>query len=973
MVDVREPKVAEDALQQQPIQTPRQLPFVEALNSMAQISLANDDAQAILQDITDVAGKTLAVDHCLIYDIDFEQHRAIGLSEWRNPGCPNLRPTKAVYNLDLFISAYSHLQTSQGWLESHSDSINPCFLNDGSAALLHEEMHVQSLLWHPFYFHCEGYYLLLFNQVSHRRKWQQDELTFINAVASQVSIALQKIRLVRECQQAEEVLSRANQELELRIEQRTVELRNTVERLQTEIAISEASRRASQQSEQVLQSSEQRFRAVFEKTAIGMGLVDLTGELIASNPALHQIIGYTPEELRTMTLADYTHPDDVAADLGLYQELLAGKCDYYQLEKRFIKKNGELFWGRLTVSAIRGADGEIEFTFGTVEDINERKQAEKALQESEEQFRLIAEAIPLPVLITRVCDGKILYSNASLASTFGLSSTEFLDRTLTDFYYDPVADRPALLDTLQRDGYINHYELCVKKADGTPFWVLLSARFLKVNNESAMLTAFYDLTQRKQAEEALRESEARFRSFVENANDIIYSATPDGIFDYISPNWTDILGHDVSEVEGKPFSAFVHPEDVPVCVTRFNKLIQTGRKQAGIQYRVKHQDGSWRWHISNVSVTKDDEGKIVHIIGIARDISKYKQAEQAIRQSEARFRAQAQELEKTLQELRRTQSQLIQTEKMSSLGQLVAGVAHEINNPVTFIYGNLTPANEYIEDLLNLLRLYQQLYPQPRPEIKAEMEAIDLEFLVEDLPKIIRSMKMGANRIREIVLSLRNFSRLDEAEIKAVDIHEGLNNTLLILQSRLKATPERPEIQVIQEYGSLPKVECYAGQINQVFMNILNNAIDALEVETENSSIHHSQFTIHNIPPQRPIPTIRIRTEVGKTSAGDLSQVEQDWVTIRIADNGQGMKQAVMERLFDPFFTTKPVGQGTGLGLSISYQIVVKKHGGRLSCESALGQGSEFFIEIPIYPNRREDPSCSAAKLGEERQVNGGT
>jgi signal transduction histidine kinase len=156
-------------------------------------------------------------------------------------------------------------------------------------------------------------------------------------------------------------------------------------------------------------------------------------------------------------------------------------------------------------------------------------------------------------------------------------------------------------------------------------------------------------------------------------------------------------------------------------------------------------------------------------------------------------------------------------------------------------------------------------------------------------------------------------------------------------------------------------------------MNILNNAIDALEVETENSSIHNSQFTIHNILPQRPIPTIRIRTEVGKTSAGELSQVKQDWVTIRIADNGQGMKQTVKERLFDPFFTTKPVGQGTGLGLSISYQIVVEKHGGRLSCESALGQGSEFFIEIPIYPNLREDPSCSAAKLGEERQVNGGT
>ncbi|HAA33260.1 MAG TPA: hypothetical protein DCE56_42995, partial [Cyanobacteria bacterium UBA8553] len=281
-----------------------------------------------------------------------------------------------------------------------------------------------------------------------------------------------------------------------------------------------------------------------------------------------------------------------------------------------------------------------------------------------------------------------------------------------------------------------------------------------------------------------------------------------------------------------------------------------------------------------------------------------------------------------------------------------AGVAHEINNPVTFIYGNLTPASQYIEGLLYLLTLYQQHYPQPAAEIQAEREAIDIDFLVEDLPKILSSMKMGANRIREIVLSLRNFSRLDEAEIKPVDIHEGLDNTLLILQSRFKGKPGQPEIQLIKEYGPLPKVECYAGQINQVFMNILSNAIDALE-EAKGERRRARGENSSSLPiPSCPLPWIRIRTEVGKISSSGLPSGNQDWVTIRIADNGPGMPQTVKERLFDPFFTTKPVGQGTGLGLSISYQIVVEKHGGRLWCESAPGQGTEFFIEIPIFGHR---------------------
>ncbi|AFZ22836.1 PAS domain S-box [Cylindrospermum stagnale PCC 7417] len=293
----------------------------------------------------------------------------------------------------------------------------------------------------------------------------------------------------------------------------------------------------------------------------------------------------------------------------------------------------------------------------------------------------------------------------------------------------------------------------------------------------------------------------------------------------------------------------------------------------------------------------------------------------------------AQQLEVALVELSSTQAQLIQTEKMSSLGHLVAGVAHEINNPVNFIYGNISHASEYISDLLHLIELYQQHYVAV-PEIQQEIEAIDLDFLSEDLPKILDSMNMGAERIRQIVLSLRNFSRLDEAGMKPVDIHEGIDNTLLLLQNRLKAKLGCPEIKVSKEYGNLPEVNCYAAQLNQVFMNLLVNAIDALEESSVKGEMTEK-------------PKIRIRTLIQKGDCAERS-AGGDRLIISIADNGPGMSAEVKNRLFDPFFTTKPVGKGTGIGLSISYQIVVEKHLGKLECISAPGEGAQFVVTIPL-------------------------
>ncbi|MGB3557327.1 MAG: ATP-binding protein [Geitlerinemataceae cyanobacterium] len=324
------------------------------------------------------------------------------------------------------------------------------------------------------------------------------------------------------------------------------------------------------------------------------------------------------------------------------------------------------------------------------------------------------------------------------------------------------------------------------------------------------------------------------------------------------------------------------------------------------------------WQSSEIDLLEQLANQAAIAIGQAE---LYEQSQQATSVA----KSQAERAQVALQELKQTQSKLIQSEKMSSLGQLVAGVAHEINNPVNFIYGNIRHTTEYVQDLMTLLEGYRKYYPQPEEEIEEMAEDIDLDFLLEDLPKMLDSMKLGADRIRHIVLSLRNFSRLDQAEMKPVDIHEGIDGTLLILQYRLKPKAERGEIKVIKDYGSLPPVECYAGQLNQVFMNLISNSIDALEEQITKGSC------------DRPIVEICTR------------MTSEERVQISISDNGSGMPSHIVDRIFEPFFTTKLAGVGTGLGLSISQQIVVEKHRGKFECISEVDRGTRFIIEIPRY------------------------
>lgn len=332
-------------------------------------------------------------------------------------------------------------------------------------------------------------------------------------------------------------------------------------------------------------------------------------------------------------------------------------------------------------------------------------------------------------------------------------------------------------------------------------------------------------------------------------------------------------------------------------------------------------------HHREVRPWSDSEVVLLEAVGTQLAIA----IDQAERYAESQETSQF--LQQTLKSLKQTQSQMVQNEKMSSLGQLVAGIAHEINNPINFIHGNIIPASEGVQYLLSLIALYQQEYPDPTSPIVEKIEEIDLEFLNQDLPKLLTSLRVGTERIREIIKSLRLFSRLDECEVKPVSIHDGLESTLMILQHRLKATSERAEIKIVKDFAEMPLVDCFAGQLNQVFMNVLVNAIDVLE-ERDSSQERLRTATEQKQPPS----TIYITTAL----------IENQQVEIKIKDSGPGMPESIRQQIFDPFFTTKAIGQGTGLGLAISYQIVTEKHGGQLLCHSSPGQGTEFCVQIPI-------------------------
>jgi two-component system, NtrC family, sensor kinase len=663
-----------------------------------------------------------------------------------------------------------------------------------------------------------------------------------------------------------------------------------------------------------------------------------------------------PNEIQAdaKVLLDRIHPE---SRVEFHESIVrsANTLHVWQWEGRFILPSGRIKLIRWRAVPER-IDGNYILWDGVMMDITARISAEGVLQQAWEEVELYVqeqtsqlkqtiEQLQLTQFLIDCAPDAVFwmdfeasfsYVNRAACKLLGYSQEELLSMSLCEI--DPGFPKETWLQNWENLKSVGHSsvqsEYC--KKNGEFFPVEVSLIYLQFQTREYGCAFVRDISDRKASEQVMRESEAKFRSMVENANDIIYLLTPEGLFSYVSPNSTEILGYDPDLIQGQTFTFLVHPADVNVYQNAIEQLVETGQKQVGLEYRIQHQDGNWRWLSSNLSPVQASNGRVLSIVGIAHDVTDRVLAETALQKSEAQLRQQAKDLEKALQDLRQAQARLLQSEKMSSLGQMVAGIAHEINNPVSFIHGNLMHAKNYIQDLLTLIKLYQHSFQSLPLEIEDYLEEIDLEFLQEDLPNLLKSMEVGTTRIRDIVRSLRNFSRLDEAERKAVDLHSGIDSTLMILNTRLKATHKRGDIQIMKEYGDLPLVECFPGQLNQVFMNILVNAIDAIE-----ESCLQSKNSLPNYQGK-----IDIRTELIKRA--DAQTVDR--VVIRIADNGPGMSEEVQQKLFNPFFTTKDVGQGTGMGLSISYQIVTERHGGQLRCHSELGEGAEFIVELPLQP-----------------------
>jgi PAS domain S-box-containing protein len=671
-----------------------------------------------------------------------------------------------------------------------------------------------------------------------------------------------------------------------------------------------------------LRESEERFRATFEQAAVGITHAELDGTFVRVNQKFCDIVGYTREAILERTLQDITHPDDRVVDREYLRSLLMGEIETYSLEKRYLRQDGESIWVEITASLVHTPQGD---------------SAAGRVTLLPQYFLCVVQDISA----RKAAEAALRHSEAKLRQR--AQREELLNRLSNQIRRS--LDLNTILETAVRE----------------------IRQLLQIDR---CQFAWYYADERRSYWEVVKE--ARNLDCGERIGR--YPADLIGPLNQKLLNLEILRIDDVEMMSDPIFQSFIRSFS---CTSVLSLPMQTPSGTIGVINCIHTQEARpWTdWELELLQAVK------------AQLLIAIKQAElyAASRRSTQEAQEKATQLQQTLHKLQRTQAQLIQSEKMSSLGQLVAGVAHEINNPVNFIYGNLIHAQGYFQELLGLVALYRAAYPHPPGMIQEYVEAIDLDFLMTDLTQLQESMKIGAERIREIVRSLRTFSRLDESESKQVDIHSGIESTLMILQNRLKGKPGCPAICVIKEYGNLPLVECYPGQLNQVFMNLLTNAIDAVEEKSRRQSLDARSTQEETVT--HPPPTITITTGIVENDQqGDRNLSEQErreaegdtgcspanyfaspltssrnlrssvhfptisptHVFIRIADNGIGITQKTQQQLFDPFFTTKAVGKGTGLGLAISYQIIVEKHGGDLRCNSEPGQGAEFVIIIPI-------------------------
>jgi PAS domain S-box-containing protein len=691
-------------------------------------------------------------------------------------------------------------------------------------------------------------------------------------------------------------------------------------------------------AEEALRKERNFVSAVLDTAGALVIVLDLQGRIIRFNRACEQISGYTSEEVEGKEFWDiFLLPDEVARVRSVFDKLVAGDFPNYN-ENYWLTKNGPprlIAWSN---TAIVDKVGKVEFVIGTGIDITERTEAAERLAvrlRYEEGLAACSKVLlegrddqnalnlALHHLLTAADVGRVYIFENFEDEVDGLCLRQLYEVCAPGV--KPEIDNPALQHYPYKEGFSRWQEMLSR---GEPIYGMVKnfpdgeREFLETQGIRSILVlplsvearwhgiiGFDDVKKQREWNEedirllktagemvggyiehrmdemALRESEERFRNLVENANDIIYSLSLDGKFSYVSPNLQDILGYDVSEFVGSHFDLFIHPEDMPACFDFFRKVIETGEKQSGLEYRIKHKNGVWHWHTSNASALKGKDDRVLHYIGISRDITDKKKV--------------LDDLEQANRHLIEAQTQLVQSEKMAALGMLVAGIAHEINTPIGAIHSMHDTLERAVEKLKDALQ------KRLAKEFEEHRELYSPLKVIEDATKVIDS---GSARVTNIVRRLRSFARLDEAELKTVDIHEGLEDTLTIVHHEIKHN-----ITVIKNYGQLPPVACYPGRLNQVFLNILINAKQAIQ---------------------------------GKGEISITTYQTDNKVHIEFKDTGKGIAKEHLSKIFDPGFTTKGVGIGTGLGLSICYQIM-QDHKGEILVESEVGKGSTFTVVFP--------------------------
>ncbi|BAZ39796.1 two-component sensor histidine kinase [Calothrix sp. NIES-4101] len=712
-------------------------------------------------------------------------------------------------------------------------------------------------------------------------------------------------------------LTQLSQELEQEVSKKTSDLRDIVLQLEKEII-------HRQQVEGTLVESENKFRQLIENAhdiVYSLTLEDATFSYLS--PKFTDILGYEVGECIGRDIAEITHPDDMPICLRNIQQLITTGSNS-ATEFRARHKDGSWRWLITRDSLIKDNSGNIIGIQGIARDISDRKAVEETLKRNQEFLQSIFDGVDYTLFVIDVGDdGKLRYSAWNLAATriTGFKSEDVYGKTPEDLFPKEIATNflekcYACIAT----GNSITYESEVADTSSPEMWHLTTITPLTDTNSHQvyrLVGSIFDITQRKQIEK----EQARLLDILETTSDLVGTASPEGKSLYLNKAWRELLGIAKEETLNMEISPSFHPHWALEKIVNhlIPEAIQNGVSMG--ETAIVDQSGQ-EIPVSQVVIShQTTKGELEYISTVIRDISDQKQVQ-------TKLEEQAHFLTKTLQELQETQTQLIESEKMSSLGQLVAGIAHEINNPVSFIFGNLNHAEEYFHDLVELINLYQQHYPEIPTNIQEKIEDIDLDFLITDAEHLFTSMRSGAKRIRDIILSLRTFSRLDEAEVKQVDIHENIDSTLLILQHRFKET--KPEIQLVKKYSNLPLIECHAGQINQVFMSLIANAIDA--IQEKNKSIVSQGGKILESSNQITIST---------------KKEDSNEIIICIADSGIGIEPEKITKIFDPFYTTKVIGQGAGLGLSVSYKIITSQHKGKIWCESEPGEGSKFWIQIP--------------------------